>query len=104
MRKEIALSKSKSKKLTGTFTAFMDMYSGGSQKLGAEYIYIEASEDVAADIFEEIFSRDPRNVTCRCCGEDFFWHEENNPSVSDGSYVVTQSDIEKLHSSQAFDA
>ena len=51
---------------------FMDMYSGGDQKVGYDYIYIKAdSEDAAADIFDAHFNQDPYAVACRCCGRNF---------------------------------
>lgn len=58
------------------FTRFMDMHSGGGNKTGFEYIYIEAPEDKAIAIFEDRFGRHPNNVTCDCCGEDFSVSEE----------------------------
>lgn len=54
------------------WTRFMDMASGGGCKTGYEYIYIEAdSEYDAIERFELEFGRDPNNITCECCGEDF---------------------------------
>lgn len=54
-----------------TVTRFKDSFSGGSQKTDYEYIYIEAPFQEAIDHFEERFDRDPRRVTCECCGKDF---------------------------------
>jgi hypothetical protein len=54
------------------WTKFTDMHSGGPAKVrGAENIYIEARQRVAIEVFERVFSRDPNNVTCYCCGEDY---------------------------------
>lgn len=54
------------------FTRFSDMYSGGSVKVkGYEWIIIEGDENTAAVYFEKRFNRDPYNVTCNCCGEDY---------------------------------
>ena len=48
------------------------MHSGGGTKVDAyEHIYIEAPEDIATDVFRQRFKRDPRNVTCECCGPDY---------------------------------
>lgn len=56
----------------GVWTKFMDMHSGGSCKLDPyEYIYIEANQENAEAIFERQFHRDPNNITCDCCGEDY---------------------------------
>lgn len=54
------------------WTRFMDMHSGGDTKVPPyEFIYIEADEGEAMQIFEKLFHRDPYNVTCDCCGEDY---------------------------------
>ena len=53
------------------YTKFFDMCSGGEQKTEFECIVIEGDEETATDIFTRKFGRDPRNVTCRCCGPDF---------------------------------
>lgn len=57
-------------------TSFMDMHSGGDAKIirdgvDQDYIYIEAPEKLAVTIFRELYDREPDNVTCRCCGEDY---------------------------------
>jgi hypothetical protein len=53
------------------WTQFMDMHSGGGQKLEWSNIYIEAPEDEARAVFYSRFGRDPDNVTCECCGSDY---------------------------------
>lgn len=53
------------------WTQFMDMHSGGGQKLDWAYIYIEAPIDEAAVIFQNLFDRNPYRVTCTCCGDDY---------------------------------
>lgn len=55
----------------GPWTRFMDMHSGGGQKLDWPYIAIQASEDEARRIFYGKFGRNPERVTCTCCGEDY---------------------------------
>ncbi len=55
-----------------TWTAFMDMHSGGGLKEPPyEYIYIEAPEDTARVIFFNRFGHNPERVSCTCCGEDY---------------------------------
>lgn len=54
-----------------TWTRFMDMHSGGRQKLNWEKIYIEAPESEAKSIFYSRFKRNPERVTCTCCGDDY---------------------------------
>lgn len=54
-----------------TWTQFMDMHSGGGQKLPWAYIYIEAPEAEAERVFRARFGRNPNRVTCTCCGEDY---------------------------------
>lgn len=53
------------------WTQFMDMHSGGSQKLDWPHIYIEAPEYEAVSVFYSRFHRNPNSVTCTCCGEDY---------------------------------
>lgn len=53
------------------WTRFMDMHSGGGQKLDWGKIYIEAPEAEARVIFYNRFGRNPDRVTCTCCGEDY---------------------------------
>lgn len=55
---------------------FMDMHSGGRAKIqkngiDQNYVYIQAPEKLAVIIFKEMYDRDPENVTCQCCGEDY---------------------------------
>ena len=59
------------------YTQFMDMYSGGGNKIDIdgvpkEYIYIaSSSEEKAIEICEEKLYQDPYEVACDCCGENF---------------------------------
>ena len=53
------------------WTQFMDMHSGGGQKLKWAYIYIEAPEKEAEIIFQNRLGRNPHRVTCTCCGSDY---------------------------------
>jgi hypothetical protein len=53
------------------WTRFMDMHSGGGQKLDWDKILIEAPEDEARAVFYNRFGRNPDRVTCTCCGEDY---------------------------------
>lgn len=77
------------------WTKFFDMSSGGSEKLGACTIWIEASKGEAVDLFERIFDRAPYNVTCDCCGEDYSVYEAE-PEIEAGDWVVTAEDIERF--------
>ena len=55
-----------------SWTRFFDMHSGGRTKLPPyEYIYIEAPKKEAISVFYSRFKRNPNNVTCHCCGEDY---------------------------------
>lgn len=60
---------------TGKVTRFMDMHSGGKLKTPFTHIYVDAPLDKALDIFKDTFKRDPNNVTCKCCGEDYVYEE-----------------------------
>ncbi len=85
------------------WTKFYDMSSGGSEKLGAGTIWIEACESEAIDLFEQIFGRDPQNVTCPCCGPDYSIYKAE-PNFQDGDWVVTSSDIERFKGGHALPA
>lgn len=60
------------------WTRFMDMHSGGGQKLKWAYIYIEAAEEEARSVFYAKFGRNPARVTCTCCGEDYVTSSEES--------------------------
>ena len=60
------------------WTRFMDMHSGGGQKLDWSHIYIEAPQKEAEVIFQNRFGRNPNRVTCTCCGEDYSISEEED--------------------------
>ena len=71
----------------GPWVHFWDMHSGGDNKIGTyEHIYIQAGLKPSAtaitasatEIFERLFGRDPDNVTCSCCGNDFSIDEDDN--------------------------
>jgi len=70
------------------------MCSGGYEKLDASIIWIETGEREAAILFEDIFGISPYNVTCDCCGSDYFVIEQEEPEISEGDFVVTLEDIE----------
>lgn len=60
---------------TNKVTRFMDMHSGGKLKTPFTHIYVDAPLDESLVIFKDTFKRDPNNVTCKCCGEDFVYDE-----------------------------
>jgi hypothetical protein len=62
----------------GKVTRFMDMHSGGKLKTPFTHIYVDAPLDEALEIFKDTFERDPNNVTCKCCGEDFVYEEHSS--------------------------
>lgn len=57
------------------WTRFMDMHSGGGQKLRWAYVYIEAPQEEAEVVFYKRFGRNPHKVTCTCCGPDYAVNE-----------------------------
>lgn len=76
------------------FTRFFDMSSGGREKLEWQVIYIELPEKEAIKYFKKKFGRDPNNITCPCCGEDFSIYEE--PEIDgDAELIITKEDIFK---------
>ena len=69
------------------FTRFMDMHSGGSIKIEPyEQIYIELPRKEAIKYFERRFDRDPYNITCTCCGEDYSVSEDDSLQQASGYY------------------
>lgn len=56
-------------------TRFMDMHSGGHLKTPYTHIYIDEPLCEAIQTFKNLFKRDPDNITCKCCGEDFVYEE-----------------------------
>lgn len=83
-------------KVTVMWTQFMDMHSGGGQKLEWQYIYIEAPEAEAAVIFQNLFGRNPHRVTCTCCGDDY--------SLSESETLEDATGFERGCASAYFDA
>lgn len=70
---------------------FFDMSSGGSEKTDHSVITIKAaSKGHAIEIFERTFDRDPLNVTCECCGDDFSISEVDKPAQT--SYIIKQGE------------
>lgn len=57
------------------YTRFMDMHSGGFLKTPYTHIYIDEPLGEAVKTFKDLFKRDPDNVACTCCGEDFTYEE-----------------------------
>jgi len=74
---------------------FFDMHSGGKAKLPPyEEIYIEAaSQEKAEIIFYNRFNRNPNNITCRCCGEDYSVYEVENPKKSTTSLIISRRKV-----------
>ena len=52
-------------------TRFYDLHSGGKQKTDFPVIFIDGAEELATKRFRRLFKRDPRNITCQCCGADY---------------------------------
>lgn len=63
------------KSKTGKVTRFMDMHSGGKLKTPFTHIYIDEPLGEAIKTFKNLFKRNPNNITCKCCGEDFVYEE-----------------------------
>ncbi len=67
-----------------TWTRFIDMHSGGSQKLDWAYIYIEAPEEKAVEVLENKYGIVPYDTTCECCGQDYTINEEKDLKQATG--------------------
>lgn len=80
------------------WTRFYDMHSGGDQKLDWPIIFIEAPEQEAKIIFENRFDRDPNNVTCNCCGNDYSISEsESLLEATDYDRIIDYKTKDKMH-------
>lgn len=77
------------------WTRFMDMHSGGGTKTDFEYIYIEADEDTAVNIFCNMFDEHPYSVACGCCGSNF--------SVSSYNTLEEATDYERSYSKKSLE-
>ena len=54
------------------WTRFMDMHTGGFPKQPPyDYIFIEAPEEKAIEIFYDQFGHDPLTIGCYCCGQNY---------------------------------
>lgn len=83
---------------SGPWTLFWDMHSGGGNKLPWEKIYIQeipGIEDSAILKFEQLFNRDPYNVTCRCCGSDYSVDSHPTLREASGHHRNCAYDVEK---------
>ena len=75
------------------YTKFNDMYSGGSKKTDYEAIFIELPLEKAVEYFEEAFDLDSNNVTCECCGPDFYIYEVDAPNEKGNILVITKDNL-----------
>ena len=57
--------------LSGPWTRFWDMGSGGGHKEDWSIILIQAPQNEAERIFYNRFGHNPHRVTCTCCGPDY---------------------------------
>tara|TARA_R110002153_G_C13182201_1_gene485186 strand:+ start:511 stop:726 length:216 start_codon:yes stop_codon:yes gene_type:complete len=59
------------------------MASGGSRKESFEKLAVRLPENEAREWFDRTYNRDPDNVTCECCGEDYAVYEEAGTDKAD---------------------
>jgi hypothetical protein len=69
----------------------MDMGSGGTAKIRrdgkpVDYVYIEAPEAEAREIFRSTFDEDPDWIACSCCGSNFSVDEESDDLAQATAY------------------
>jgi hypothetical protein len=57
--------------LTGVWTRFSDMHTGGFEKEPWDTIYIQASKKLAAHVFHSVFGHKPHAISCKCCGINY---------------------------------
>ena len=78
------------------WTEFMDMSSGGNEKTEWGCIYINLPVNKAIEYFGDKFNIDPNNITCDCCGQDFWIEECDEPKQKSGYVlVISKNDMEK---------
>mgnify|MGYP003526339195 CR=1 FL=1 len=73
---------------TPCYTIFYDMSSGGSEKESFSKLAVKLPEKEAREWFEKTYNRDPDNVTCECCGEDYAVYEKTH---TDGADLVVEN-------------
>jgi hypothetical protein len=61
-----------------TITRFKDGHSGGGTMTPYERIWIEAPEEIAAEIFQLRLGVSPYGTSCTCCGPNFSIEEEED--------------------------
>lgn len=60
------------KSLDGVWTQFWDMHSGGVVNVPPfDKIYVQASEEEAEELFEDVTGENPNWVNCHCCGSNY---------------------------------
>jgi len=74
---------------------FYDMHSGGGQKLEHGVYYVRAfTEKEAVEIFKDKTGRDPDNVTCSCCGEDYsYWETDEGHYLEEKEFSVMLNEV-----------
>lgn len=77
----------------GSWTEFVDVWSGGSAKEPWDRIFIQAPVSVACLVFESIFEHNPRNVSCTCCGEEYSIAEAVEFSFGSNVLLIKAADI-----------
>jgi len=82
-----------------TWTRFFDMSSGGFEKTNYAIIWIEAPEEQATRVFENVFDIHPFNITCACCGSDFsvdvYYDTE---AMREGDAIISKEDVVNIES------
>jgi hypothetical protein len=64
--------------VNSTITRFNDGHSGGGTKTPHEHIWIEAPEEIAAEIFRLRLGMSPYGTACSCCGPNFSIDEHDD--------------------------
>jgi hypothetical protein len=96
------------KTLDGVWTQFWDMHSGGVVNVPPyTKIYVQAEEDKAEKIFEEVTGEYPYWVNCECCGGNYAVGEhtslaqatgyDRNCLYKSGQYIEEQDRDYKPH-------
>ena len=78
------------------WTEFYDLCSGGKQKLAWRQIFIQASMPEAMVIFFNVFGRHAGNITCSCCGPDY-WITEHESLDETTELARAQGMVRVIH-------
>lgn len=73
--------------VTASWTEFTDKWAGGCAKEPWDHILIQALPSTACCVFEAVFEHHPRNISCGCCGEEYFVTQAADIDVQNSLFI-----------------